>query len=63
MAEVRIFDPVSGEGLQQLVREALGEPVRPTEPGHTASPVSDDETVPEVGVADLPSGEGVPFSW
>ncbi|MBB1509555.1 hypothetical protein [Tessaracoccus sp. MC1756] len=33
MAEIRKFDPSSGEGIQKLVREALGETVRPVAPG------------------------------
>lgn len=37
MAETRTFDPGDGEGIQKLVREALGETTRPFIPGEKAS--------------------------
>lgn len=33
MAETRTFDPGDSEGIQKLVREALGETTRPFTPG------------------------------
>lgn len=43
MAEIRKFDGNSSEGIQKLVREALGENVRPVHPSElnarTGSPV------------------------
>lgn len=65
MADVRTFDFGSGEGIQKLVRDALGENVRPVDPGQVpASTASDDDAAP-VGAADLPTmtGETIPFSW
>lgn len=41
MAETRTYDPSEGDDLAQLVRQALGEQIRPTEPG--AKPVEDDD--------------------
>lgn len=54
MAEVRKFDPSTGEGLQKLVREAIGETVRPFEPGAAGPGLpSPEPEAGEVGVADL----------
>ena len=57
MAETRKFDGNASEGIQRQVREALGEIVRPVEPGRSgdrpareAAPVVDDPT------EDLPPG-------
>ncbi len=36
MPETRTFDPSEGDDLAKLVRDALGEHVRPTEPGSGA---------------------------
>lgn len=36
MAETRKFDPSGSDGLQKLVREALGETTRPFSPGDEA---------------------------
>ena len=33
MAEIRKFDGTDSEGIQKLVREALGETIRPVDPG------------------------------
>ena len=52
MPETRTFDDSASEGIQKLVREALGETVRPNEPWKTkpqapaagaAGPDSDEE--------------------
>lgn len=37
MAETRTFEPGDPEGLQKLVREALGETTRPFQPGEETS--------------------------
>lgn len=42
MAEIRKHQPGSGEGIGRLVREALGETIRPVTPG---TPQPDDEAV------------------
>lgn len=44
MPETRTYDPSEGEGLAKLVRDAMGENVRPTEPG---SSHDDDEVTIE----------------
>ncbi|MDF1487637.1 hypothetical protein [Tessaracoccus caeni] len=65
MADVRTFEFGSGEGIQKLVRDALGENVRPIEPGQApATGAADDDAAP-VSAADLPmtTGETIPFSW
>lgn len=33
MAEIRKFDPAAGNAIAQALRAAMGEQVRPTEPG------------------------------
>lgn len=49
MAEIRKYNPDAGDGIGRLVREALGETIRPTEPGEPAKPVesADPEEEPE----------------
>ena len=42
MAEIRKFDPDAGDGLQKLVRDALGENIRPIEPGQRQPSTSTD---------------------
>ena len=37
MAEIRKFDPAAGNAIAQALKAAMGEPVRPNEPGRTAS--------------------------
>lgn len=61
---MRTYDPGSGEGLQKLVREALGETVRPVTPGQGEAPPAQ-EGAPSIGVSDLPTGEGetITFTW
>lgn len=58
MAEVRKFDPSQGEGLQKLVREAIGETVRPIEPGAQPAQATRDAEEPAVSAADLPVIDG-----
>ncbi|SDL39606.1 hypothetical protein [Tessaracoccus oleiagri] len=45
MAETRTYDPSEGDDLAKLIREALGENVRPNEPGSrsTAAPEAGDD--------------------
>lgn len=48
MAEIRKYDPASGEGIQRQVRDLLGENIRPIPPGEipqtmTEEPVSEPE--------------------
>ncbi len=43
MAEIRKHNPDDAEGLGKLVRDALGERIRPTEPGRTPSAAEDRE--------------------
>ena len=38
MPETRMFDGSSAEGIQKLVREALGETIRPVGPGLPSEP-------------------------
>ena len=57
MAEVRKFEPESGDDLGRLVREALGETVHPTQPGGlpaATSAATPDEPVEAPAVASVP---------
>ena len=57
MAEIRTHDTEGGSDLGRLVREALGETIRPVTPGATAPPaVSQDEVddADSASLADLP---------
>ncbi len=45
MAEIRKHNLDDDDDLGRLVRDALGERIRPTEPGHTPPPAEEDETV------------------
>lgn len=38
MAETRKYDPAAGNAIAQALRAAMGEPVRPSEPGRGAAP-------------------------
>ncbi len=44
MAEVRKHNPDEADGLGKLVRDALGERVRPIEPGRGRGDAKDEET-------------------
>ena len=63
MPETRTYDPSEGEGLAKLVRDALGENIRPSEPGtHDADDaIDDDEDLEEddgtASLTDLPDFE------
>lgn len=71
MAETRKFNPDEGSGLQKLVREALGETVRPTAPGETreaAGTAPEEPTVDESDAAKVPDnplgfGQGGGGTW
>lgn len=58
MAEIRKHEPDAGDGIARLVREALGETIRPVEPGErprapqTAEELA--ETEPEASPSRLP---------
>lgn len=59
MAEIRKHNPDAGDDLARLVREALGETIRPVEPGPAAAPPgpdSADEPDPtSFSAADVPT--------
>ncbi|PKQ23566.1 MAG: hypothetical protein CVT65_07420 [Actinobacteria bacterium HGW-Actinobacteria-5] len=37
MAEIRKFDPAAGNAIAQALKAAMGEPVRPNQPGERSS--------------------------
>lgn len=60
MAEIRKHNPDAGDGLGRLVRDALGDSVRPHEPGRPAEdnqqqPAEEDASTPERQASSLPS--------
>ena len=58
MAEIRTHDSEGGSDLGRLVREALGETIRPIIPGAVSSPsVAEDD---DVESGDSPSLTGLP---
>lgn len=59
MAETRKFDPAEGDELAQLVRGAIGESIRPHEPGSApyATVSADDEDDDTPSLVDLPDFE------
>ena len=62
MAEIRTHDSEGGSDLGRLVREALGETIRPVTPGSVPGTVSpDDETDVEQGASltSLPQWTGL----
>ncbi|MBK7821834.1 MAG: hypothetical protein IPJ61_12355 [Tessaracoccus sp.] len=64
MAETRTFDPSEPEGIQKLVREALGESIRPVEPGGRQKGVGeDDRMATTISAADLPASYGPNIIW
>ncbi len=64
MPETRTFDPTEPEGIQKLVREALGESVRPVEPGTQQKSPSEDERVSTtLSASDLPGSYGQGVVW
>ncbi len=64
MAEIRKFDPSSGEGIQRQVRDLLGENIRPFQPGEAIVSAHADDPDPEpeylVEVADAVR---IDFDW
>lgn len=57
MAEIRKHDPEAGDGLAKLVRDALGETIRPVEPGQRApghAPADDVDEADETTPASVP---------
>ena len=64
MAETRTYDPTEPEGIQKLVREALGESIRPVEPGAPQFPARADERVATtLSASDLPLPTGLDQLW
>lgn len=59
MAEIRKHNPEDADGLGKLVRDALGERVRPHEPGRDPQ-TSEEEKNPD---EDLASGAATWSSW
>lgn len=60
MAEIRKHNPDDADALGKLVREALGERLRPTEPGRASGEAKDEEAegdddTPGPSVSALPS--------
>lgn len=53
MAETRTYDPSEGDDLAQLVRQALGEQIRPTEPGSKPVEVEGEDESDDDGSASL----------
>ncbi len=70
MAEIRKHNPDAGDGLGKLVRDALGDKIRPTEPGrrseHDEQEPSQQEADPEdLQASSLPSwpSDGPAFTF
>ena len=62
MAEIRTHDSEGGSDLGRLVREALGETIRPVMPGSGPSPTlseADPETDQGASLAALPQWAGL----
>jgi hypothetical protein len=57
MAEIRKFDPATGNAIAQALRAAMGEPVRPTTPGKPAEKSEPPASVQGQSVRDQ-SGQG-----
>ena len=57
MAEIRKHDPEAGDGLGKLVRDALGERIRPIEPGsrRDQDQATEDDVPEEPRAASMPS--------
>ena len=50
MAEIRKFDPAAGSAIAQALKAAMGEPVRPTQPGVKPEPARPAEDAPPPSV-------------
>ncbi|MCC2593520.1 hypothetical protein LKO27_08875 [Tessaracoccus sp. OS52] len=61
MAEIRKFDPDAGEGIARLVREAMGESIRPVEPGSPKPELTPEPDEPDEPDAD--TGPAASWSW
>jgi len=48
MAEIRKFDPAAGNAIAQALKAAMGEPVRPNQPGAVPTPRTQEVTAPGV---------------
>lgn len=46
MAEIRKFDPAAGSAIAQALKAAMGEPVRPNQPGARPEPSRPAEEAP-----------------
>ncbi len=59
MAEIRKHHPDSDDGLGKLVRDALGEKIRPTQPGQSRKAV-DEEAAEQPSDSGGPSASSLP---
>jgi hypothetical protein len=50
MAEIRKFDPAAGSAIAQALKAAMGEPVRPTQPGAKPERARPAEDAPQPSV-------------
>ena len=46
MAEIRKFDPAAGNAIAQALKAAMGEPVRPNQPGAPTTPRAQETEAP-----------------
>ena len=51
MAEIRKHDPAAGNAIAQALRAAMGDPVRPAEPGAETATARPAPPQPEAGTA------------
>ena len=69
MAEIRKHNPDDGDGIGRLVRDALGEKVRPNEPGSTPKAVtsaddpSDDDHPSAATLPTWPATDGITLQF
>lgn len=54
MAETRTYNPSEGDDIARLVREALGENIRPVEPGSSLTWTDETSQDDSVSLVDLP---------
>jgi hypothetical protein len=47
MAEIRKHDPAAGNAIAQALRAAMGDPVRPNQPGRQPADTPDKEPTPK----------------
>ena len=60
MAETRKYETGDGEGIQKLVREALGENIRPVAPGTQPEPAEEQAQEPEAKEEETSEASRVP---